>query len=241
MLFLLWVLPFLAVLMVAVGYIIAHGRGVVEINSHTMRRNTRSPHVKARIQSQKYEDYMENVKVEFDVFLEWAKQHGIKYHLAAGNLLGVVRAGDLSKPRAVGDFIPWDDDVDVMIAPESLDTIVQLYGKSLQVNGNEWYPGVEGDVQLHYNPHLCLFKIFAFEGSNGLDLFPFLDDMPYNVASAWRHGVDQHEKAFHGKAGRPLTFSGRDTFMPQAPEGDLREYCRKRYSETWHQCKHPSL
>ena len=50
-------------------------------------------------------------------FKQICEKHGLRYFLSCGTLLGAVR---------YGDFIPWDDDVDVMMPREDYDRFVQL-------------------------------------------------------------------------------------------------------------------
>lgn len=46
------------------------------------------------------------------------KKHNIKYYLAQGTLLGAVRNGG---------FIPWDDDIDVIIPFEELERLMKIF------------------------------------------------------------------------------------------------------------------
>jgi lipopolysaccharide cholinephosphotransferase len=51
-------------------------------------------------------------------FDRWCRRHGLTYYLAYGTLLGAVRHGG---------FIPWDDDVDVMMPRADHDLLQQLF------------------------------------------------------------------------------------------------------------------
>lgn len=53
------------------------------------------------------------------------RKHGISYFLTAGTLLGAVRHQD---------FIPWDDDVDVLIKREDYDRLLQVLPAELQAS-----------------------------------------------------------------------------------------------------------
>lgn len=55
-----------------------------------------------------------NILVEFDNF---AKKHGISYSIFAGTLLGAVRHND---------FIPWDDDIDLLVSEEDYSKIIKF-------------------------------------------------------------------------------------------------------------------
>ena len=60
-------------------------------------------------------------EIEFDilkVFDAFCKEHNIKYFLAYGTLLGAIR---------YKKFIPWDDDVDVLVPREDYDRILTLF------------------------------------------------------------------------------------------------------------------
>ena len=60
-------------------------------------------------------------KIEFDilkVFDSFCKENNINYFLANGTLLGAVK---------YGGFIPWDDDIDVLVPREDYDRLISLF------------------------------------------------------------------------------------------------------------------
>lgn len=59
------------------------------------------------------------------VFDKICKKHSLDYYLAYGTLLGAVRHQD---------FIPWDDDVDIVMPREDYDKLVRIYKEILPPN-----------------------------------------------------------------------------------------------------------
>lgn len=60
-------------------------------------------------------------KIEFDIlkhFDAFCKKHNIRYYLAYGTLLGAVR---------YKKFIPWDDDVDVLVPRDDYERLLKIY------------------------------------------------------------------------------------------------------------------
>lgn len=70
-----------------------------------------------------------------DVFDSICRQHSLRYSIAYGTMLGAVRHGG---------FIPWDDDVDVIMPREDYETFIQIWrenppdGFVLQNKETDW-------------------------------------------------------------------------------------------------------
>lgn len=63
-------------------------------------------------------------EIELDIlkmFDAFCKEHNIRYYLAFGTLLGAIR---------YKKFIPWDDDVDVLVPREDYDKLLSLFEDS---------------------------------------------------------------------------------------------------------------
>ncbi|WP_406616890.1 diacylglycerol cholinephosphotransferase Mf1 [Mycoplasmopsis adleri] len=60
-------------------------------------------------------------------FIEIANKHNLDYMVFYGTLLGVIRHGG---------FIPWDDDIDLVVTKETLDFLVANYPEKVKVNEN---------------------------------------------------------------------------------------------------------
>jgi len=62
-------------------------------------------------------DALYKILIDFDTF---CKENDIQYFIDSGTLLGAVRHGD---------FIPWDDDIDVIMKRDQLNKLIQLRDK----------------------------------------------------------------------------------------------------------------
>lgn len=79
-------------------------------------------------------------KIEFDIlkhFDAFCKEHNIRYYLAYGTLLGAIR---------YKKFIPWDDDVDVLVPREDYERFLKIYEDNAQYK----LFAFEKDGKFHY-------------------------------------------------------------------------------------------
>ena len=69
-------------------------------------------------------------EIEFEilkVFDAFCKENNIRYFLAFGTLLGAIR---------YKKFIPWDDDVDVLVPREDYERLVKIFNDNEKYQGN---------------------------------------------------------------------------------------------------------
>lgn len=116
---------------------------------------------------------------EFD---EVCTEHGLRYYLSEGSMLGAVRHGG---------FIPWDDDIDVMMPRADYDRFTQLASDgglpeslnldSFQTNPKHWTIGAKlqmteptkfvqpevAHVSPYPGPHIDIFMVDAVEEPSG--------------------------------------------------------------------------
>ena len=64
------------------------------------------------------------------------KKHAITYHISAGTLLGAVREGN---------FIPWDDDIDIIMLRDSFSRFQEVVSKELPSEMTFFYGDQEAD------------------------------------------------------------------------------------------------
>lgn len=105
----------------------------------------------------------------FDTF---CKEHNIRYYLAFGTLLGAIR---------YKKFIPWDDDVDVLVPREDYDKLLKLYQDS-----DKYHLFVFEKDEKYAFPFakLCNMKtklIETFYPDNGIELGVNIDIFPLDA------------------------------------------------------------
>lgn len=98
------------------------------------------------------------------------RKHGLKYYMAFGSLIGIIRHNG---------FIPWDDDIDVCMPRGDYDKLMSLsadfhHPYFLQIPGNdhEYYFSF---AKLRNSNTSCISKAFRYEHFNQgmmLDIFP---------------------------------------------------------------------
>ena len=120
--------------------------------------------------------------IEFDmlkVFDAFCKENNIKYFLAYGTLLGAIR---------YKKFIPWDDDVDVLVPREDYDRLISLFKDSERYRMFAY----ERNKKYRYPfAKLCdmTTRKIEFNLDNGVDLGVDIDIFPLD------HWDDDIEKA----------------------------------------------
>lgn len=71
------------------------------------------------IELEQLQEYMYSIFVEFD---EICRRHGLKYSMEGGTLMGAVK---------FSDFVPWDDDIDVVMLREDYEKFLKIAPKEL--------------------------------------------------------------------------------------------------------------
>lgn len=123
---------------------------------------------------------------EFEIlkdFDQLCKKHRLQYFLEGGTLLGAVRHGG---------FIPWDDDVDVLMPREDYLKLIALYKQGkiegyflqcIETDGNCWYffaklrkentvfiPKEEKNIKSHRGAFIDIFPIEGVEKKGTFNL-----------------------------------------------------------------------
>ncbi len=120
------------------------------------------------------QQYALNTLLHFD---EFCRSNNLKYYLSEGSLLGAVRHCG---------FIPWDDDVDVVMTREDYDKFIDLYKESatdgyvldsFETNPNHWTICAKLLMKDSCRFEMKRLKGIALSTAPGIDIFA-LDSVP---------------------------------------------------------------
>lgn len=118
-------------------------------------------------------------------FVKKCNQHNLKYFLFYGTLLGSIRHKG---------FIPWDDDIDLLMPREDIEKFVELFRDYYSDNAY-----LDGYNCKHYNsfaPNVRINsnKVYLRQNMNGKETFLpaflsiwIIDGLPHNLSERKRH------------------------------------------------------
>lgn len=124
-----------------------------------------------------------NILIVMDEIDRICRLHSIKYYLCGGTLLGAVRHKG---------FIPWDDDLDIVMPRDDMNRFIEICKTELNSRFQlEWYGSKRGYYQ--YFPKVSL-KDTLFEQEGVLDKFQsgiFVDIFPLDPSPKYSATLEQ--------------------------------------------------
>lgn len=124
-------------------------------------------------------------KIELDILMELdriCRKFGLRYFLDSGTLLGAVRHKG---------FIPWDDDIDLLMPRKDYDKLIEIASQELSfpyylqhISTDSKYPGLH--VKIRNSETTAIIKSWLFTDVNQgifIDIFP-LEGLPNNPKKA---------------------------------------------------------
>ena len=120
------------------------------------------------------DEYKSEVKRILKYFHDFCQNHGLKYYIAYGSLIGTIRHQG---------FIPWDDDIDVLMLREDYEKLISLMNEL----DEEYYILSSTTSQYYYNNFArfcsdsCILKLKGAERIDNLGAFVdifILDNVP---------------------------------------------------------------
>jgi lipopolysaccharide cholinephosphotransferase len=135
-----------------------------------------------------------NILKEVDQF---CKANSIKYSLTYGTLIGAIRHKG---------YIPWDDDIDIMMPRPDYTKFINLFNKQqksyrvLSTNTNKNHPYAYAKVE-DTNTILTEYSTIKYNIGVNIDIFP-IDGMPTNPKEFLKHArkIKRYERLMEIKA-----------------------------------------
>lgn len=138
--------------------------------------------------------FEETKQIELEILLkvaDFCDQHGLRYYLAYGTLIGAIRHKG---------FIPWDDDIDIQMPREDYNKLIELFNRE---NEDARYFLLDPKSKIAGHPYVKVIdtrtvkkELGAKKGSIlgiDVDIFP-LDGMPSDDAEYEKWYAQLHKE-----------------------------------------------